>query len=135
MRRILIVRNYAHTILLYCYYNIFMSLYLYNYTYICMFVSALPDPTSNSEISANGANKQILYCIVHQHLKMFIQDTVELTCKQTNEIPERIKKLSNNRFNYKMRNILLITKDDDIEIDKIMSKLKKYKIYYAVLIL
>ena len=29
-----------------------------------MFVSALPDPTSNSEISANGGNKQILYCIV-----------------------------------------------------------------------
>ena len=64
MRRILIVRNYAHTILLYCYYTIFMSLYLYNYTYTCMFVSALSDPTSNSERSANGGNKQILYCIV-----------------------------------------------------------------------
>ena len=64
MRRILIVRNHAHSILLYCYCTIFMSLYLYNYTFICMFVSALSDPTSNSEGSANGGNKQILYCIV-----------------------------------------------------------------------
>ena len=63
MRLILIVRNYAHTILLYCYYTIFMSSYLYNYTYTCMFVSALSDPTSNSERSANGGNKQILYCM------------------------------------------------------------------------
>ena len=45
-------------------YTIFMTLYLRNYTYICMFVSALSDPTSNSERSANGGNKQILYCIV-----------------------------------------------------------------------
>ena len=59
MRRIFIVRNYAHTILLYCYYTIFMS-----YTYTCMFVSTLSDPTSNSERSANGGNKQILCCIV-----------------------------------------------------------------------
>ena len=61
MRRILIVRNFAHSILLYCYYTIFMSLYLYMYnnTYICMFVSALSDPTSNSERSANGGNKQM----------------------------------------------------------------------------
>ena len=44
--------------------TIFTSLYLYNYTYICTFVSALSDPTSNSERSANGGNKQILYCIV-----------------------------------------------------------------------
>ena len=67
MRLILIVRNYAHSILLYCYYTIFLSLYLYNYTYTCIFVSALSDPTSNSERSANGGNKQIwivLYCIV-----------------------------------------------------------------------
>ena len=64
MRRILIVRNYAHTILLYCYYTIFMSLYLYNFTYTCLFVSALSDPTNNSERSANGGNKQILYCTV-----------------------------------------------------------------------
>ena len=28
--------------------------------YNCMFVSALPDPTYNSEKSANGGNKQIL---------------------------------------------------------------------------
>ena len=28
--------------------------------YNCMFVSALPDPTCNSEKSANGGNKQIL---------------------------------------------------------------------------
>ena len=41
-----------------------MSLYLFNYAYICMFVSALSDPTSNSERSAIGGNKQILYCIV-----------------------------------------------------------------------
>ena len=58
------VRNYAHSILLYCYHTIFMSLYFYNYKYICMFVSALSDPTSNSERSANGGNKQKLYCIV-----------------------------------------------------------------------
>ena len=64
MHRALIVRNYAHSILLYCYYTIFMSLYLYNYTYICMFASALSDPTSISERSANGGNKQVLYCIV-----------------------------------------------------------------------
>ena len=31
-----------------------------------MFVSALSDPTSNSERSANGGNKQILYCIVFE---------------------------------------------------------------------
>ena len=41
-----------------------MSLYLFNYAYICMFVSALSDPTSNSERSAIGGNKQILYCTV-----------------------------------------------------------------------
>ena len=29
--------------------------------YNCMFVSALPDPTCNSEKSANGGNKQILF--------------------------------------------------------------------------
>ena len=46
------------------FYYIATILYLYNYTNTCMFVSALPDPTSNSEISANGGNKQILYCIV-----------------------------------------------------------------------
>ena len=64
MRRILIERNSAHSILLYCYYTIFVSLYLYNYTYICMFVSAWSDLTSNSERSANGGNKQILHCMV-----------------------------------------------------------------------
>ena len=52
MRRTLIVRNYAHLIS-----AIFMSLYLYNYTYSCMFVSALSDLTSNSERS--DGNKQV----------------------------------------------------------------------------
>ena len=46
-----------------------MSLYLFNYAYICIFVSALSDPTSNSERSANGGNKQILYCIVQPFLQ------------------------------------------------------------------
>ena len=32
--------------------------------YNCMFVSALPDPTCNSEKSANGGNKQILLFII-----------------------------------------------------------------------
>ena len=32
--------------------------------YNCMFVSALPDPTCNSEKSANGGNKQILLNII-----------------------------------------------------------------------
>ena len=30
----------------------------------CMFVSALPDPTCNSEKSANGGNKQILLLLL-----------------------------------------------------------------------
>ena len=49
-----------------------MSLYLFNYAYKCMFVSALSDPTSNSERSAIGGNKQILqilYCIVTNYMK------------------------------------------------------------------
>ena len=42
-----------------------MFLYLYIYMYNCMFVSALPDPTScNSEKSANGGNKQILLLLL-----------------------------------------------------------------------
>ena len=59
------------------FYYIATILYLYNYTYTCMFVSALPDPTSNSEISANGGNKQILYCIVlyYWHSHFFNQIT------------------------------------------------------------
>ena len=32
--------------------------------YNCMFVSALPDPTCNSEKSANGGNKQILLLLL-----------------------------------------------------------------------
>ena len=36
--------------------------------YNCMFVSALPDPTCNSEKSANGGNKQILLLLL---LKIF----------------------------------------------------------------
>ena len=32
--------------------------------YSCMFVSALPDPTCNSEKSANGGNKQILLLLL-----------------------------------------------------------------------
>ena len=41
-----------------------MFLYLYIYMYNCMFVSALPDPTCNSEKSANGGNKQILLLLL-----------------------------------------------------------------------
>ena len=48
----------------YYYFIIFMFLYLYIYMYNCMFVSALPDPTCNSEKSANGGNKQILLLVV-----------------------------------------------------------------------
>ena len=32
--------------------------------YNCMFVSALPDPTCNSEKSANGGNKQIILLLL-----------------------------------------------------------------------
>ena len=32
--------------------------------YNCLFVSALPDPTCNSEKSANGGNKQILLLLL-----------------------------------------------------------------------
>ena len=45
-----------------------------------------------------------------------------------NEIPERIRKLSNNSFKNKMRNILfdiLITEGDYIEIDNIIAKTKE----------
>ena len=35
-----------------------------------MFVSALSDPTSNSERSANGGNKQILYCKIRHASRM-----------------------------------------------------------------
>ena len=40
--------------------------------YNCMFVSALPDPTCNSEKSANGGNKQIslLLLLLIQQLKV-----------------------------------------------------------------
>ena len=41
-----------------------MFLYSYIYIYNCMFVSALPDPTCNSEKSANGGNKQILLLLL-----------------------------------------------------------------------
>ena len=44
--------------------DLFMFLYLYIYMYNCMFVSALPDPTCNSEKSANGGNKQILLLLL-----------------------------------------------------------------------
>ena len=53
-----------------------MFLYLYIYIYNCMFVSALPDPTCNSEKSANGGNKQILLLLLlHMitHLAMSCQ--------------------------------------------------------------
>ena len=42
----------------------FSFLYLYIYMYSCMFVSALPDPTCNSEKSAYGGNKQILLLLL-----------------------------------------------------------------------
>ena len=48
----------------YYYFIIFMFLYLYIYMYNCMFVSALPDLTCNSEKSANGGNKQILLLLL-----------------------------------------------------------------------
>ena len=61
MRRISIVCNneYAISTILLLYY-ICVYIILYIYIYNCMFVSALPDPTCNSEKSANGGNKQIL---------------------------------------------------------------------------
>ena len=43
---------------------LFMFLYLYIYMYKRMFVSALPDPTCNSEKSANGGNEQILLLLL-----------------------------------------------------------------------
>ena len=57
MRRI-VCNVYAISTILLLYY--IYVLYLYIYIYNCMFVSALPDPTCNSEKSANGGNKQIL---------------------------------------------------------------------------
>ena len=66
-------------------YTTFMSLYLFNYAYICMFVSALSDPTSNSERSAIGGNKQILYCIVLYCISVFrVKSTLEFTTLATN---------------------------------------------------
>ena len=44
--------------LLYYFFITFMCLYLYIY------ISALPDPTCNSEKSANGGNKQILLLLL-----------------------------------------------------------------------
>ena len=41
--------------------------------YNCMFVSALPDPTCNSEKSANGGNKQILLLLLLLLLLIIIQ--------------------------------------------------------------
>ena len=41
--------------------------------YKCMFVSALPDPTCNSEKSANGGNKQILLLLLLLLLKFFFE--------------------------------------------------------------
>ena len=52
--------------------DLFMFLYLYIYMYnYCMFVSALPDPTCNSEKSANGGNKQILSLLLLLLLAVF----------------------------------------------------------------
>ena len=50
-----------------------MFLYLYIYMYNCMFVSALPDPTCNSEKSANGGNKQILLLLLLLLLLLMVQ--------------------------------------------------------------
>ena len=44
-----------------------------------MFVSALPDPTCNSEKSANGGNKQILLLL----LLLLIKDSIQ--CKKSLE--------------------------------------------------
>ena len=49
-----------------------MFLYLYIYIYNCMFVSALPEPTCNSEKSANGGNKQILLLLLLLLLSFFL---------------------------------------------------------------
>ena len=40
--------------------------------YYCMFVSALPDPTCNSEKPANGGNKQILLLLLLLLLLLFL---------------------------------------------------------------
>ena len=45
-----------------------------------MFVSALPDPTCNSEKSANGGNKQILLLLL---LLLLIKDSIQ--CKKSLE--------------------------------------------------
>ena len=67
MRRILTVLNYRHLISTkFLLFYILISLYLYNNMYICMFVSALSDTTSNSERSANGGNKQILLLLLYK---------------------------------------------------------------------
>ena len=64
MRRISIVCDNEYvisTILLLYYIYVFIFIF---YIYNCMFVSALPDPTCNSEKSANGGNKQILLLLL-----------------------------------------------------------------------
>lgn len=40
--------------------------------YNCMFVSALPDTTCNSEKSANGGNKQILLLLLLLEIKQTV---------------------------------------------------------------
>ena len=44
--------------------TILLLYYICVYIYNCIFVSALPDPTCNSEKSANGGTKQILLLLL-----------------------------------------------------------------------
>ena len=58
-----------------------MFLYLYIYVYNCMFVSALPDPTCNSEKSANGGNKQILLLLL-----LTTDMSMDVNCKKESNL-------------------------------------------------
>ena len=67
MRRLSIVCNnvYAISTILLRYYIYVFIFYIFIFIIVC-FVSALPDPTCNSEKSANGGNKQIFkYSNIH----------------------------------------------------------------------
>ena len=56
--------------------------------YNCMFVSALPDPTCNSEKSANGGNKQILLLLLLLLLLLF-PFSVALALRKANFVVDK----------------------------------------------
>ena len=55
-----------------------------------MFVSALPDPTCNSEKSANGGNKQILLLLLLSFVSLTIAGTFNNFLSHCYKIIERI---------------------------------------------